>query len=872
MNITRKVNMIPKASVIISLAVIVALSITFYFDGAGRSSQDTSALKIYKQFKAEERKNRDSSKKPTEWFTLQRAYPHDEIPDEGYKRAVNTAVSIRNATRSDTQFDVTMAGPSNVGGRITALAVNPDDNNVIYAGAALGGIFKSVDGGDTWDPISDDVPSLSVGDIAMDPANPDILYFGTGEANSSGDSYSGTGIYKTATGGLEWEFIGLPNSHHIGRIAIDPVNNNRVFVAAMGKLFGTNPERGVYRSTDYGENWEQVLYVSDSTGCIDIVINPSNPDIIFAAMWERIRYPRERRVGGLNSGIWRSTDGGDTWDKLSNGLPPDNEDNGRIGLAIAPGDNDIVYACYYDHPGYLMGIWRSTDGGDSWESRLVSPPIEDFSSFGWYFGQIWVHPADPNTVYLGDVYFWRSTDGGANWHDISGIMHVDHHALYQDADNPNYIVNGNDGGIFISNNTGASWIKSYDLPITQFYAITIDKQLPFRLYGGTQDNSTPGTITGGVDDWIVFYYGDGFYTNIDFTDSDVIYAEYQYGNLSKSTNLGNSWDYIYGPWYHDERTNWNTPVIMSPHDAQVLFYGAEKIHKTSNGGSSWNIISPDLTEGGGNGNLVYGTVTTISQSPINPDIIWAGTDEGRVWVTSDGGGAWELVSNDLIDRWCTRVTADVFDEMTAYVTFSGYKNDELLPHIFKTATLGLTWEDITGNLTDVPVNDILPDPQMQGRLYIGTDFGMFYTDDGGEIWQSMGSEMPICPVFDIELHHEARKLVAGTHGRSMYSFDISLSGINEDSDKPVSSYILGQNYPNPFNAETIIPIELQSNAQVELNVYDVNGRLVRNLIDGALKAGLHNVTFDASEISSGTYFVKLNTDDRHESRKITLIK
>ncbi len=714
----------------------------------------------------------DPSKKPSEWFTIQRAWPNDNIPYASYKRALNRAVEHRQNTALEIGVWIE-AGPTNVGGRVTDIAVHPDYPEIIYAGAALGGVFKSTDAGLTWSPVSDVVPSLSVGDIEVDPFDVNTLYLGTGESNSSGDSYAGTGMYKTTDGGETWEFIGLPDSRHIGRIVIDPNNNQRIFVAAMGSLFGTNPDRGVYRSLNGGQSWEQVLFVSDSTGAADIAINPQNPDVIFAAMWERIRGPRRRNVGGLTTGIWRSIDGGDTWELLQNGLPAPSITNGRIGLAVSPADPDYVYASMVNHPGYLRGFWRSTDGGDSWEPRLISPQPGQFSSFGWYFGRIWVHPTDREKVYFGDMNMWRSNDGGARWYTITGSMHVDMHGLFQNPNDPDFMVVGNDGGVFISRNEGNSWVKSYDLPITQFYAITIDKLTPRRLYGGTQDNSTPRTLTGQPDDWDVIFYGDGFYTNIDFTNSNIIYAEAQYGYLGKSTNRGDNWNLITDGIDSYERRNWSTPVVMSSHDNNVLFYGAQRLYRTENGGDWWDAISPDLTGGDGGGNLVFGTITTVGQSPLDENVIWAGTDDSRIWVTINGGDNWTLVSDNLPERWCTRVSPDVFDQAAAYISLSGYSVEDYLPHIFKTTDFGATWTDISGNLEDIPVNDILPDPDFPGRLYAGTDFGVYYSNDDGETWRVLGENHPLSPVFDIDLHSGDRKLVSGTHGRSMYLYDLT---------------------------------------------------------------------------------------------------
>ena len=755
-----------KFSIIAIFSILLTgLLLDFWPD---RIPENRISREKFGEFKKAKR-GKDTSRKPTDWFTISRAYPYDEIPFEAYKRALNRAQEIHNAESIQRIGVWEMAGPSNVGGRVTALAVHPDFPEIIYAGAALGGVLKSTDGGDTWTPISDAVPSLSVGDLAIDPNNPNTIFLGTGEANSSGDSYAGTGIYRSTDGGASWEHVGLPNSHHIGKIAIDPTNSNRIFAAATGKLFATNPERGIYRSTDGGDLWDQVLFVTDSTAAIDVAINPSNPNIVFAAMWERIRRPQFRKVGGMTSGIWRSTDGGDNWTRLSSGLPAPGPNVGRIGLAIAPSSPDTVYASYCDNPGYFMGFYRSINGGDSWTLRTSDP---GFSGFGWYFGKIWAHPTSAGTVYFGDVEMWKSTNGAASWSSINGSMHVDHHAWYQDPTDPNYVVCGNDGGVYTSLNGGGFWTKCYNLPITQFYAITIDKLNPHRLYGGTQDNSTPRTWDGSVDEWDVIFYGDGFYTNVDYTNSNVIYAEAQYGYLGRSTDGGWFFDLITNGIDGSENVNWCTPVVMSPHNNQTLFYGAERLYKTINRGDFWSAISPDLT-GESGGNLVFCTITTVDQSALDPSVIWAGTDDSRVWVTTNGGSNWTNVSSVLPDRWCTRVTTDVFDTATAYVTFSGYREDELLPHIFKTTDFGANWSNISGNLIDIPINDVLPDPLHPGWLYTGTDYGMYYTQDGGNSWLPLGDNHPICPVFDIDLHSSTRKLVSGTHGRSMYSYDLS---------------------------------------------------------------------------------------------------
>lgn len=865
-------------SLLFTLAVILTVVLAvlffgkrfFFKDKTEKTQLTESTSERFAEYKKKMRGG-DTSKKPTEWFSLSRAYPYDEIPFESYAVALDRAVSLRQATSNSDYFTVTQAGPTNVGGRITAVAVHPSDNNIIYAGAALGGILKTTDCGYTWQFISEDVPSLSVGDLVLDPQNPQKIYFGTGEANSSGDSYEGTGLYMSPDGGLTWQFLGLENSRHIGRVKISPVDSSRIYVAVMGSLFGVNPERGLYRSTDGGVTWERKLFVNDTTGCIDIALDPQNPEVIYAAMWQRIRKPDYRNVGGLGTGIWKSTDGGNNWTKLTNGLPADSPTNGRIGLAISPSNPLTVYASYVNHPGNFLGVWRTTDGGALWESRLVSPSPSSFSSFGWYFGQTWINPTNPDIVYIGDVSLWRSADGGRNFSTVGDVMHVDHHAMFISPSNPSFMVEGNDGGLYVSTNGGTSWRMCVNMPITQFYAITIDKLNPQRLYGGTQDNSTPRTLTGNIDDWDVLFYGDGFYCNVDFTNSNILYVEAQYGYLGKSTNCGNSWSIIFDNYTHGERTNWCTPVVMSPHNSQILFYGAQRVWKTTNGGSSWNAISPDLTGGAGGGNLTYGTITTICQSPVNSSVIWAGTDDSRVWVTTNGGTNWTMVSQNLPDRWCTRVTAHHSDQAKAYVSFSGYKIGEHLPHIFSTEDYGATWSDISGNLGDIPVNDILSDPQIPGRLYAGTDFGLYYTNDNGITWMAVGNH-PMCPVFDIDIHDTQRILVSGTHGVSMFKVDISVSGVEENISSPERNILIKSVSPEPFEDFTEFRFEIRKSSYVNVNLFDVNGRKVQRIHEGILTEGVHTLRIDGGELLPGSYFLGIDDGEKYYSRRITLIK
>jgi photosystem II stability/assembly factor-like uncharacterized protein len=425
-------------------------------------------------------------------------------------------------------------------------------------------------------------------------------------------------------------------------------------------------------------------------------------------MWERVRHLNTRQSGGWSSGIWRSYDGGDTWAELTSGLPK-GTDVGRIGLSVSASNPSIIYAIYdRPYPLYEAQVYKSTNGGDSWTRTNDGALADLHSSFGWYFGQIRVDPGNSNRVFAFGVPMYRSLDGGSSWSEVASSNHVDHHAMAFDPTDLTHIYEGNDGGIYVSSNSGSSWTKLYNQPTNQFYAIEIDYLNPHRIYGGTQDNGTIRTPTGGTSDWEDIFGGDGFYVNVDPTDSDVIYVEYQWGNLYKSTDFGSSWDWALGDIY-DNRTNWSTPVVMDPADNLTLYYGNHRVYQTTDGTVSWNPISGDLTGGDQGGG--FGTITTIAVSPTDGDVIYVGTDDSRVWVTANGGGAWTDVSGSLPNRWVTRVAVDPLSPGTAYVSFSGLRWNENIGYVYRTQDYGANWVDITSDLPGAPVNVIVVDPR-----------------------------------------------------------------------------------------------------------------------------------------------------------------
>jgi len=801
---------------------------------------------------------------PSEWAWVQRTFPHFKADPDAYPKAFAHTQSLRTAAKSTPFGAWQPVGPTNIGGRISDVAFDPLRPTIVYAAAATGGLFKSTDSGQTWRPIFDAQPVLSLGDLAIDPVDTDVLYAGTGEANGGHNNFSGTGLYKSTDGGETWSLTGLENTASIGRVLVDPTNPNRVFVAAAGSYFVPNPERGVYRSLDAGATWEQVLHVNDSTGVIDLVMRPDDPEVLFAAAWERVRRPTGAQLNGVGSGLYRSTDGGDTWERLgaAHGLPDvwlDGLPAGRIGLALCRNVPDVMYALYTDGTSY-RGLFRTNDGGVTWFEADPDRDLQSgFSNFSWYFGQVRVAPDDPERVYVMDVQFMSSSDGGATWRRETGT-HVDHHALDFHPTNATVVINGNDGGLALSQNRGQTWQRVADLPVTQFYEVGLDPSNPARFYGGTQDNGT--LQSNGPSGWRTILGGDGFYVLVDPENPDIVYAETQFGGLFKITG-GQTNGATSGISAADKR-NWSTPVAMDPGHSRVLYYGTTRLYRTEDGAQSWEPISSDLTRR--LGYALIGTLTTIAVAPTDGNVIYVGTDDGKVWVSSNYGATWDdITGGDLPFRWVTRVVVDPTDENTAYVTYSGLRWRDPQPHVFRTRDRGQTWENITANLPDAPVNAFAVDPRNTAYLYLGNDVGAFVSPDGGAHWELLGDDLPSVPVYDLKVfeNDSLRFLVAGTHGRSMYTLDLSSvqaptqpTGLEDDAPAPERP-VLAPGYPNPFRARTTLTVHLPRRADVLLEVYDVLGRRVATLFDGSAPAGSHTVTWDAGNTAAGRYAARL---------------
>jgi photosystem II stability/assembly factor-like uncharacterized protein len=823
---------------------------------------------------------RGPSSYPSEWDWLRRTAPYWKVDEEALAKQVEVARALRADAAQLTRvalLPLTPAGPTNVGGRVADIEWDPGDANVAYAAAATGGVLKSTDGGLTWGMIGDALPNINAGDLAVDPTSTQTVWLGTGEPNGGHNNFPGRGVYKSTNGGTDWSFMGLDGSASIGRIAVDPSDGQRVFVAAQGSYFGPNPVRGLYRTEDGGANWVRVLSVSDSAGATDVVIHPSDPTRMLASTWERVRRPNGgTHLFGPGSGIWRSFDGGDTWTKLgaANGLPnPAATNVGRIGLALCPANPNVAFAVI-TNGNNVIGLWRSLDFGTTWVNRDADLEIQaGGGGFSWYFGQVRVTPDNCDRVYVLDVTFFRSDDAGLTFPIQYGYtgsppgFHVDHHALAFRPGSPGTLLEGNDGGISRSTDAGVNWAKIGNLPLTQFYEIGLDLQNPARLYGGTQDNGTVRTPTGAVDDWEFIYGGDGFYVNVHPVNPDTIYAESQFGAMGRSSDDGANWVNATPPGASSDRKNWSTPVRLDPVTPNVVYYGSQRLWRSPDAGASWTAVSGDLT--GWVPGAVLGTITSIAVSPADHHVLWIGTDDGRVWrgVETAGVFAWtNVTAAPLPPRWVTRVVAHPTDPASAWVTYSGLKWQDPESHVFATTNSGGTWTDVSGNLPAVPVNGMAVDPANPQLLFVGTDLGAYYSDNGGGLWNYLSPDLPLTPVYDLAIHPTARYLAVGTHGRSMYKLDLNAFVGVEPRPVAADGAALHQNAPNPFAARTSIGFTLARAGRVRLGVYDLAGRRVRVLEEGERPAGRHDVAWDGRDDAgrlarAGSYRYRLELPD-----------
>jgi photosystem II stability/assembly factor-like uncharacterized protein len=726
-------------------------------------------------------------------------------------------------------------GPVNVSGRSTDIAVvaPKGKNYTIYAATASGGVWKTVNEGTTWEPVFERAASTSIGDIAISPTDPEVIWVGTGEANIFRSSQAGCGIYRSTDGGKTWAHMGLADSYTIARIVVHPQNPDVVYVAASGHEWTDNAERGVFKTGDGGKSWEKILYVNERTGVIDLVMDSADSNTLYACTWQRVRLkwndPRNF-PGYSDSGIHKTTDGGKTWKPINTGLP-DGQSRGRIGIDVCLKKPNVLYALVdnyeksdtgtpaggadsYGRPssGRIKGatLYRSDDRGETWKLAAPTTPeaktlMERHSgTYGWVFGQVRVDPNDDKTVYIMGVPLSVSRDGGKTFRELQG-MHGDHHGLWIDPDNSGYIVNANDGGIAISYDGGENWRGFTDnLPVCQFFNIAYDMSTPFRVYGSMQDHGSfrgqvlrkterfSGKILEGFEA-VRFEEapgGEGCSHAIDPANPDIVYSAGFYGHIERSDLSLPETERTKGllhQAYPDEpplRGQWVAPFIISTHNNETIYHGMQYLFRSFNRGDIWERISPDLTYNAAAemGDIPYHTIFAISESPLRPGLIYIGTDDGKVQVTRDGGKAWsEIMSGLPYQKWVSRIVASAFDLGTVYMTQNGKRHDDFTPYVWKSTDFGKTWASIAGNIPFGPVNVIREDPVDKNILYVGTDGGVFVTKDGGKGWGVLGGNLPMVYVHDLIIHPRDNVIVIATHGRGMWAVDAE--PINEKSKR-----------------------------------------------------------------------------------------
>lgn len=693
-------------------------------------------------------------------------------------------------------------GPAGMSGRISsidAVAANPE---ILYVGVATGGVWKSVNGGTTWKPIFDNQPVAAVGAVTVNQSTPAVVWVGTGEGNPRNSASVGNGVYKSMDGGDTWSHLGLDRTERIHRILLHPSDPNVAYVAAMGQMWGENPERGVFKTTDGGKTWKKILYVDEKTGCAELVMDPSNPNKLFAGMWEYRRWPWFFKSGGPGSGLYVTHDGGETWKRLGSehGLPKG--DLGRSGLAICASNPDVVYALI---EATRNALYRSEDGGRSWNMINNSRGV---NSRPFYFADIRVDPQNENRIYGMQVDLMLSTDGGRSFNSITpgSRVHSDHHALWIHPQDGNIIIDGNDGGIALSNDRGKTWRFVDNLPLGQFYHINVDQNVPYNVYGGMQDNGSwrgPSAVweNSGIRNWhwSEVCFGDGFATLVDPSDATSGYAMSQGGALVRfNSKTGERKDIRpWGPDGVELRFNWNAGIAPDPFNPKTLYYGSQFVHKSTDRGESWAIISPDLTtndstkqkqsESGGLTKDVtaaenHTTIITIAPSPVQQGVIWVGTDDGNVQVTQDGGKSWTNVVDRIPDlaknAWVPHIEASKFDAGTAYVVFDDHRRSNWKTYLYKTEDFGKSWRSLTRNDPTAGSKSmwgyalvVEQDPGKKEVLYLGTEFGLWMSFDDGKNWMKWSHGVPTVSTMALIVHPRDHDLVIGTHGRSAYVLD-----------------------------------------------------------------------------------------------------
>ena len=883
------------------------------------------------------------------------------------------AILTKNSRVKNISF--TNIGPTVMSGRVVDVDVNPENTTEFYVGYASGGLWHTNNNGTTFTPVLDNAPTQNIGDIAVDWKS-GTIWVGTGEKNSSRSSYAGIGMLKSTDKGESWTNVGLLDSHHISRILINPNNTDEVVVGVIGHLYSSNQERGIFKTTDGGKTWKKSLFIDENTGIIDVAQSPNNFNILYAASWERNRKAWDFVGNGKGSAIYKSTDAGNSWAKISDksGFPT-GDGVGRIGLAVY--DENTVYAFHdnqfrrkedkdkkalnsltkddfktmsvevflnltdkklntylktngfqekyraenvkqmvrsgnvkpidlanyledansmlFDTPVVGAEVFKTTNGGKSWKKTHEGYLDDLYYSYGYYFGEIRVDPQDENGIYVQGVPILKSKDGGKTFTSISREnVHADHQTLWVNPKKQGHLIDGNDGGLNISYDDGESWIKLNDPAVGQFYAVYADNQKNYKVYGGLQDNgvwvaSNNARIDKrwqqtGQNPYESIMGGDGMQIQVDDRNPNIVYTGYQFGNYYRINRETEENTYIQPKHTLGEnpyRFNWQTPIHLSKHNQDILYLGGNKLHRSLDKGDHWETISGDLTNGGKKGNVAYGTLTSISESPLQFGLIYAGSDDGFVNVTKNGGGSWTRISNNLPQNlWVSRVIASKYKKERVYVTLNGYRFDDFKPYVFMSDDFGKTWKNISSTIPTSAVNVIKEDAENENLLYLGTDNGLYVSFNQGDSWEAFSKNLPNVAVHDLVIQPTAKHLIIGTHGRSLYKANIAPLQLLTDELAAKSVHIFEINsikkrtswgsswskWLEPNTPEVTIPFYVNSDKKVTIDVFSDDLKV--NSFSIKADKGFNEAIFDVSFSKKGRKdFEKANKEVDIEKAK-----
>ncbi len=800
---------------------------------------------------------------PAEDYFLSKQFPDGIFDFKAYDRALSEVYSFVRKTYNRSSGEWQVEGPGNIGARANTIAVSPHDEKRMLLGFSEGGLWLTEDGGQNWIPVFDDNSYLSIGDVVFDPKNPNIAYVGTGDPNVSGFPFIGNGIHKSTDGGKTWKHMGLTETRIISQIRISEENNNIIYVSAMGIPFFKDNNRGVYKSTDGGNSWSQVLFVNDSTGVCDMAIHPENHDILYVSTWNRIRNNTKSIVSGPDAKVYKTENGGITWTDLNNGLPDNN--SSRVGIDICRSNPNVLYAAYTDPTTFnVKGIFKTVDAGNTWIElpigENVGLPENMYGGFGWYFGKIRISPLDEDDVFILGVDMYRSKNGGLNW-ELSVPewyfyeVHADKHDLIFQGENM-YLAT--DGGAYMSNIMNVEWKDIENIPTTQFYRVAYNPHEPTWYYGGAQDNGSTGGNAEMINSWPRIFGGDGFQMLFHSTNPDIFYVETQNGGIFVTESGGDDFSFATEGIESSDPRNWDMPIIMSSHNPDILYTGTNKIYKNSTGSAVlWEPISGVLTDS--SSTFLRRVISSISESNIDPLFLAVGTTDGNIWLTKDGGTSWKEISTDLPQRYISAVS--IWNDYV-FVTMTGYKDADNTPYIYATNDEGENWISFQFDLPRIAINSLVILPEKENiihpRLVVGTDGGVFYYK-GGEKWIRLGNNMPIVPVYGLGYNPILNTVIAGTFGRSIMSFDMGQvidTPVKTENIPTISTVI--QIQKNLLTQSEILQINSNSTESIQVEIVSAQGIVMSRKLISNLSTSIPLMAWP-----SGLYFVR-TTDKKYK--------